>query len=147
MEDSLFQDDNQLSWLDLHLMSSGSRLSIHLWSSGWEVNQKTAVWARSFYQQGTTIYDLGASLGAASWGTAQLCEGQPRIVAVEKSVAMVNRLRENLQASREIMEHNISVLQSDICEVDFEPSSVLICNYCLQFISPVKRRDLLQRIL
>ena len=30
----------------------------------WEVNQKTAIWAKQFYQSGTVIYDLGASLGA-----------------------------------------------------------------------------------
>ena len=75
--DSLFQDDNQLSWLDFAFDEQVVHVFPNMISRSvpgyWEVNQKTAVWARSFYQQGTTIYDLGASLGAASWGTAQSC--------------------------------------------------------------------------
>ena len=112
----------------------------------WEVNQKTAIWAKQFYQPGTVIYDLGASLGAASWGVAQTCEGNPTIIAVEKSSAMVERLQANLKASRQMINHNIQVLQADVCDVDFEPTSVIVCNYCLQFICPTQRAYLIQRM-
>ena len=112
----------------------------------WEVNQKTAVWASHYHQEGTLIYDLGASLGAASWGIAQLCSGEPRIIAVEKSTAMVKQLQENLEASREILEHNIEVVEGDVCELDFEPASVIVCNYCVQFICPTQRAALIQKI-
>ncbi len=148
--DSLFKGDEQLNWIDFAFDEQVVHVFPNMISRSvpgyWEVNQKTAVWAKSFYQPNTTIYDLGASLGAASWGTTQLCDGEPRIIAVEKSVAMVQRLKENLDASSEILPHNISVLQADICDVEFEPSSVMISNYCLQFIAPQKRTEVLKRI-
>jgi len=112
----------------------------------WEVNQKTAVWASHYHQPNTRVYDLGASLGAASWGIAQLCKGQPLIVAVEKSSAMVKQLRENLDASREIVDHNIQVVEGDVCTLPLEPASVIVCNYCVQFICPTGRAALIQKI-
>lgn len=111
----------------------------------WEVNQKTAVWAKHFYQPNTLIYDLGASLGAASWGIAQLCQQyNPPIIAVEKSAAMVKKLQENLAISG--FEHQITVQEADICEIAFQPCSIVVCNYCLQFVCPTQREALLQRI-
>lgn len=149
--DQLFRGDtSDVNWVDFAFDEQVVHVFPNMISRSvpgyWEVNQKTAVWAKQFYQPGTTIYDLGASLGAASWGIAQSCSGNPRIVAVEKSSAMVERLEANLAASRQMIDHRIEVLQADVCDVDFEPASVIVCNYCLQFVSPMERLRLLQRV-
>lgn len=149
--DRIFQDGSYTdTWLDfafdervVHVFPNMISRSV---PGYWEVNQKTAVWAKQFFQKGTVIYDLGASLGAASWGIAQTLQGSPTIIAVEKSQAMVQRLQANLQASRQMIDHNIEVLEADVCSVDFERSSVIVCNYCLQFICPSERESLIQRI-
>ena len=111
----------------------------------WEVNQKTAVWAKTFYQDNTVMYDLGASLGAASWGIAQLCQEQkPKIIAVEQSSAMVAQFAKNLAVCDFF--HNIEIVEGDICTQELQPTSVVVCNYCLQFISPTQRKYVLQKI-
>ena len=149
--DRLFEKDmSSVDWLDFAFDEQVVHVFPNMISRSvpgyWEVNQKTAVWASHYHQDGTLIYDLGASLGAASWGIAQLCKGYPRIVAVEKSSAMVKQLKENLDASREIVEHNIEVLEADVCTLDLEPASVIVCNYCVQFICPTQRTELVKKI-
>ena len=149
--DRLFRDDGAgVNWLDFAFDEQVVHVFPNMISRSvpgyWEVNQKTAVWARMYHQSNTLIYDLGASLGAASWGIAQLCTERPRIVAIEQSSAMVEQLRQNLLASREMIDHNIEVLESDVCAVDLEPASVVVCNYCIQFICPSKRQELIQKI-
>ena len=149
--DRLFQEDVEgPSWLDFAFDEQVVHVFPNMISRSvpgyWEVNQKTAVWAKRYHQVGTTIYDLGASLGAASWGIAQLCEGKPKIVAVEKSSAMVEQLRRNLAASKEIVEHNIQVVEGDVCTYPLQAASVIVCNYCLQFICPTKRDALVQKM-
>ncbi len=149
--DRLFQDKGAgVGWLDFAFDEQVVHVFPNMISRSvpgyWEVNQKTAVWASLYHQPNTAIYDLGASLGAASWGIAQLCEGHPRIIAVEKSSAMVDQLRQNLLASREMVPHNIEVLQADVCDVPLEPASVIVCNYCVQFICPTRRATLVQKI-
>jgi tRNA (cmo5U34)-methyltransferase len=149
--DRLFRDDGAgANWLDFAFDEQVVHVFPNMISRSvpgyWEVNQKTAVWARMYHQPNTTIYDLGASLGAASWGIAQLCSDKPRIVAVEQSNAMVEQLRQNLVVSREMIDHNIEVLEADVCDVFFDPASVVVCNYCIQFICPSKRQTLIQKI-
>ena len=149
--DRLFRDDgSEGNWLNFAFDEQVVHVFPNMISRSvpgyWEVNQKTAVWARMYHQPNTVMYDLGASLGAASWGIAQLCSGSPRIVAIEQSNAMVEQLRQNLVASREMINHNIEVLEADVCEVDLEPASVVVCNYCVQFICPSKRQKLIQKI-
>ena len=149
--DRLFEKDmSNVHWLDFAFDEQVVHVFPNMISRSvpgyWEVNQKTAVWASHYHQEGTLIYDLGASLGAASWGIAQLCKGHPRIVAVEKSSAMVKQLQENLKASREIVDHNIEVVEGDVCTLDLEPASVIVCNYCVQFICPTQRDQLVKKI-
>ena len=149
--DRLFLEDvPKLDWLDFAFDEQVVHVFPNMISRSvpgyWEVNQKTAVWASHYHQPNTRIYDLGASLGAASWGIAQLCKGHPPIVAVEKSSAMVRQLQENLEASREIVEHNIKVVEGDVCTLSLQPASVVVCNYCVQFICPTEREPLLQKI-
>jgi tRNA (cmo5U34)-methyltransferase len=71
-----------------------------------------------------------------------------RIVAVDSSAAMVERLRSKLEdedaGAAPVVP--IEVLQADIRETAVEDASVVVLNFTLQFIEPSHRFPLLQRI-
>ncbi len=92
---------------------------------------------------GTHLYDLGCSLGAASLAMANgLQHDDCSIVAVDNAEAMLARAREYTKASPV----PISFRCADICDVVFEPSSVIVLNFTLQFLSLDDRERLLKRV-
>lgn len=148
--DRLFHEDNHdsVNWVDFAFDEKVVKVFPDMISRSvpryWEVNQQTALWAKKFYQQGSNIYDLGASLGAVSWEVAQqLLPEKPSIIAIEQSSAMVEQFRRNLQ---ENPMPNIEIREQDICQAELENASVIICNYTLQFVCPSLRESLLHRM-
>lgn len=92
---------------------------------------------------GTHLYDLGCSLGAASLAMAQgVVHDDCSIVAVDNASAMLERAREYTSATP----HPIDFRLGDIREVEFEPASVVVLNFTLQFLPPDERGSLLHRI-
>lgn len=88
-----------------------------------------------------TIYDLGCSLGATTLAVLrQLGDTPARIVAVDNSAAMIDR------ASATIADPRVAFRLADVRELDFEPATVVLLNYVLQFIPPADRLALLARI-
>jgi len=149
--DRLFHEDNSSNrgdWIDFVFNEEVVNVFPNMISRSvpryWEVNQETAVWARKFYQEGSNIYDLGASLGAVSWEIAQrFLPEKPPIVAIEQSSAMVQQFQSNLEAS-DI--RNIQIIEEDICNAQIQNASVIVCNYTLQFICTRQRKELLSKI-
>ncbi len=104
-----------------------------------------AVFARRHAQPGTTIYDLGASLGASTLMLRRHIEAaDTRIVAVDNAAAMVAKCRENL--ARHPEGPPVEVVLGDIRELRFAPTSLVVMNLVLQFIPPPDRAPLLKRI-
>lgn len=105
------------------------------------------VLAARYGQPDTHFYDLGCSLGAASLAMASLTakQGNP-IVAIDNSAAMIEQAQTLLAQSKEAP--RITLQQGDITEQPFEPCSVAVLNFTLQFIALEKRdafiRDLVQ---
>jgi tRNA (cmo5U34)-methyltransferase len=88
-----------------------------------------------------TIYDLGCSLGATTLAVLrQLGDAPARIVAVDNSAAMIE------QARAAIADPRVAFRLADVRELDFEPATVVLLNYVLQFIRPADRLALLTRI-
>jgi len=103
------------------------------------------LFAEQYAQQGSTLYDLGCSLGAATLSlrhriTAPGC----RIVAVDNAEAMVERCREHLAA--DLSPTPVEVICADMREVAIENASVVVLNFTLQFLAPEERLALLQKI-
>jgi len=103
------------------------------------------VLAARYAQPDTCLYDLGCSLGAATTAMAALTASQGnRLIAVDNSAAMIR------QASTLIAEtgqsERVSLLEGDVASMDFEPCSMAVLNFTLQFIAPDKRDALIQRL-
>jgi tRNA (cmo5U34)-methyltransferase len=105
--------------------------------------------AARYVRAGTTCYDLGCSLGAATLamrhGIAEPC---CRVVAVDSSPAMIARCRELVAADDRLNgpETQVDVVESDICDMTFANASMVVLNYTLQFVPAEYRDALLQRI-
>lgn len=105
--------------------------------------------AARFVRAGTTCYDLGCSLGAATLAMRQgISEPGCRIVAVDIAPAMIGRCREIIAEDDRLngSDTEVDVVEQDICETMFSNASMVVLNYTLQFVDPAERNALLQRI-
>lgn len=106
------------------------------------VTAMTAVFATGFFQPQTCIYDLGCSLGETSRAIAEAMQQQtPIIHAVDSSPDMTAKCRENLACF-----HNVQVTTADVCQMNLEPASIIVCNYLIQFIPEMERDNLFKKI-
>ncbi|MEX2131326.1 MAG: carboxy-S-adenosyl-L-methionine synthase CmoA [Pseudohongiellaceae bacterium] len=103
------------------------------------------VLAGQYCRPGSTVYDLGCSLGAATMAIrAQVPHSQYRIVAVDNSAAMIARMAEAAEAPDKGPE--LQMICSDIMDIDVQNASVVVLNFTLQFIPVTQRDALLARI-
>lgn len=94
---------------------------------------------------GSTLYDLGCSLGAATLAMRRgLGQRDCAIVAVDNSPAMVAGCRANIAAAGEGVA--VEVCCDDIRNVTINNASLVVLNFTLQFIEPAQRIELLQQI-
>jgi len=98
-----------------------------------------------YAQPGSSLYDLGCSLGAATLSMRRgiAVEGC-KIIAVDNSDAMVERCRKNLD--RDHYPTPIEMICADIRDVEIVDASVVVLNFTLQFIPPEERFELLKKI-
>ncbi len=101
--------------------------------------------ARRHAQAGSTIYDLGCSLGAVSLAIRQAvpCEAV-KIIAVDNSPQMISRFQQLLAEQNDGLP--IDLLEGDIRDTEIRDASVVVLNFTLQFIEPADRLSLLQGI-
>src|SRR5471032_2094070 len=90
--------------------------------------------AERFVQPDSNVYDLGCSLGAATLSMRRNikvpgCE----IIAVDNSPAMVERCRRHIDAFR--AETPVTVIESDILDIELKNASMVVLNFTLQFLS------------
>lgn len=101
--------------------------------------------AERFVQPYTNVYDLGCSLGAATLSMRRNikvpgCE----IIAVDNSPAMVERCRRHIDAFR--AETPVTVIESDILNIELKNASMVVLNFTLQFLEPDDRQRLLNQV-
>jgi tRNA (cmo5U34)-methyltransferase len=108
------------------------------------------VLAERYCGAGSTIYDLGASLGGASFAVAQqLPHDDYRIIAIDNSEAMTSRLSAKLAALGELGSKETSRIEcrhEDLRDSKIENASMVILNFTLQFIEPAAREALMRKI-
>ena len=100
-----------------------------------------------YARAGTQLYDLGCSLGA---GTVLLRDHAPedcRVVAVDNSEAMIERLRSRLDAeNHDNAVPRVDLHLADLRQVNIRNASIVILNLTLQFIPPDDRDDVICRV-
>jgi tRNA (cmo5U34)-methyltransferase len=93
----------------------------------------------------TRVYDLGCSLGASLFACARALSGRRiGLVGIDASAPMIERCRQRL-ADRDL-DPRPELHRADLRRVDFEPASVVILNWTLQFIPLAERDELIERI-
>lgn len=105
--------------------------------------------AARYVTRGSTCYDLGCSLGAATLAMRQAIRAPgTRIVAVDNSQAMVERCRGIVAAEMADTPDgpDVDVILSDIRDVAVGDASMVVLNYTLQFVPPGARDELLAGI-
>jgi len=111
--------------------------------------ENLGVIASQFARPHSALYDLGCSLGAVSQALRRHVQAEGcRVIAVDNSSAMVERCREYLHAQDSMFQEllPVQVVEADICQLDFQPASVVALNFTLQFIPREQRLGLLTRI-
>lgn len=99
---------------------------------------------RRFARPGSTCYDLGCSTGAATLELRRnILVPNAKILAVDTSEAMVARTRAAVAADASACPVEVRV--SDVRDLDFEPASVIVMNFTLQFVPEADRPALLQK--
>ncbi len=105
--------------------------------------------AARYAKDGTSCYDLGCSLGAATLAMRQgIRAADCRIIAVDNSPAMIERCTEIITRDGEAFPGRapVDVLLADIEDTPIENASMVVMNYTLQFLSPGSREELIGRI-
>lgn len=103
------------------------------------------LFAANYAQKGSTLYDLGCSLGAATLSLRRhIAVPECRIVAVDNAEAMVERCREH--AATDNSPTPVEMYCADVREVTIENASVVVLNFTLQFLPLEERLALLQKI-
>jgi len=90
-------------------------------------------------------YDLGCSLGASTLAIIQnLGDKNCQVIGIDNSPAMVKKCTENL----DVLSTNINyqIVCDDALNVDFNPASIIVLNFTLQFIPLEQRNALMTKI-
>jgi tRNA (cmo5U34)-methyltransferase len=99
--------------------------------------------ADRYVTPGSRVYDLGCSLGAASFSVQRQIGDRAEIIAVDLSPAMIEGLKKELK-EREIS--NILPELGDVRETSIENARLTVLNFTLQFVPIEARLNLLSRI-
>lgn len=90
-------------------------------------------------------YDLGCSLGAATLSMAmRIRQSGCRIVAVDKSIAMINRCKEIIREFGPKVP--VDLFCADVLDLRITRASAAVLNFTLQFIERSRRIELLKKI-
>lgn len=105
------------------------------------------VLAQRYGQSNSQLYDLGCSLGGASFSMASQLDPASKITiqAIDNSSAMISRMEEKLEANQDFS----SIIQchcADILDVPISDASVVVLNFTLQFVSMAEREPLMRKI-
>lgn len=99
--------------------------------------------AKIYAQKHSNYYDLGASTGAIALALGLNSPNpNPHIIAVDNSPAMVEKCQQNLQGKLS----NFELICADIENTPIVNASIVVLNLTLQFIEPLKRQTLINKI-
>ena len=101
--------------------------------------------AARFVTPGTTVWDLGCSLGAATRLIRRSAPLDCTIHAVDNSAAMIDRLRSNLTES-DNTGCEVTLHESDLRDVEIRNASFVVLNLTLQFLPPAARTHVIQNV-
>ncbi|BCD67872.1 carboxy-S-adenosyl-L-methionine synthase CmoA [Nitratiruptor sp. YY09-18] len=93
-------------------------------------------------KKGDLVYDLGSSTGSLLINIAKKSPHALELIGIDNAEAMVGRARKKAKA----FGVDISFEYGDILEYPYKKAQVVVANYTLQFIRPIKREKFVRKI-
>ena len=104
-----------------------------------------AMMASQYATDNSRCYDLGCSLGTASFAMAQSIEKKDcAIIAVDNSESMLEKARQN--QSKFSLQTPIKFLLQDITQLNIQNAAMVVMNFTLQFVNESLKGSLLKSI-
>ncbi len=107
-----------------------------------EVQELIVSFALKHLKSGDSVYDLGCSTASTLLALEQASELQLNLNGIDNSEAMIEKAKGKLLAYGS----GIHLDVGDILKTPFQASQMIISNYTLQFIRPLKRSELVKKI-
>lgn len=98
--------------------------------------------ALKYLENGDRVYDLGCSTASTLIALAKQTQKDLELIGVDNSQAMLQRAKRKTNAYA----LKIDFVYDDITNTPLEDAKVIIANYTLQFIRPLQREKLIQKI-
>jgi tRNA (cmo5U34)-methyltransferase len=99
--------------------------------------------ADRYVTPGSRVFDLGCSLGAASFSVQRQLGDRAEITAVDLSAPMIDALKQTLAAEGI---RSIHPCLQDVRETEIQDATLSLLNFTLQFVPVADRLGLLSRI-
>lgn len=95
-----------------------------------------------FISDDSTCYEIGCSTGALTYALAKRNEHKKaKFIGIDIEEPMINKAKERCQGVS-----SISLKSSNILDIEFEKSDLIVAYYTIQFIKPKNRQILFDRI-
>ncbi|MEA2112333.1 MAG: carboxy-S-adenosyl-L-methionine synthase CmoA [Campylobacterota bacterium] len=113
--------------------------SVPFYSEAMTLSQQIAINA---LKDGGVLYDLGCSTATLLLNIERALNSEVTLIGIDNSKAMLQHAAKKLA----IYNSGIALQEGDILEYAYERAVVIISNYTLQFIRPLQREKLVQKI-
>jgi tRNA (cmo5U34)-methyltransferase len=97
---------------------------------------------KNFLNENDKIVDLGSSTGTFLIELAKKFDKKLNLIGIDNSSEMIKRAKHKAKA----FGVNIKFIEKDFLNYDFSDSKAIIANYTIQFIRPLKREKLINKI-
>lgn len=104
--------------------------------------------AQQFYIPDTKVIDLGCSTGTTLIHLAKVLEGANQFVGFDNSSPMLEKARANIELAGESEKIDLRYadFNNDLSDIDLSNASIVTLCWTLQFIRPLKRDALIEKI-
>ncbi|MHC3994677.1 carboxy-S-adenosyl-L-methionine synthase CmoA [Thiomicrolovo sp. ZZH C-3] len=102
----------------------------------------TKRFALAYLREGGRLYDLGCSTASTLLSIERDLKVEAELVGIDNAASMLEQARRKLA----VFGSKIRLEEADIMTFDYEAADVFITNYTLQFIRPLVRETLVQRV-
>lgn len=98
--------------------------------------------ARLYLKEGSVLYDLGSSTGNVLFKLAKVLDFPCSLYGLDNSRPMIEQARLKAKA----YEARVEFLEENFLDFELLPSRVVIANYTMQFVRPMQREKIIQKI-
>jgi len=107
-----------------------------------ESQKMTEFFAQKTLQNGSRVYDLGCSTGTTLLGIERALDVEVELIGLDNSEAMLTQAKRKCEA----FGSGVEVENADILSYEYKEADMFVSNYTLQFIRPLVRDELVQKV-